>query len=241
MIMPLGRPVKDVLITGFEVRGFSGINIAVVGAQDAQITGNMLADGEQYGCLTTGSSNTHIDCNNVVSSTKLRFIGICMDDVAGVQVSNNHISGNMVGLCVQTSGADVRHNDIINSCIGAFVDPSIDGAKLYENHISDGNPICATIDELGINGIIIDGATNTEIRDNLIEGLTVGGLPNKTALAVAILDDLTTKPAAVASGNMVIENTLRNNELDIFVQTAGARNIIENNQCSTPSELCASQ
>ena len=230
--------MKDVLITGFDVRGFSGINIALVGAQNAQVTGNALTNGEQYGCLTVGSNNDYVDGNKVVSSGDLRFIGICMDDISGVQVTNNHINGYLIGLCIQTPGAVVRHNNVINSCIGAFVDPGVRGAELYENHISNGNPTCATIDELGINGITIDGAINTDVCHNLIEGLTVGGLPNKTAVGVAILDDATTDPVSIASGNKVIENILRNNDLDIFVQTEGPGNIIENNQCSTPSDLC---
>jgi hypothetical protein len=45
----------------------------------------------------------NIDGNNVVSSMKLRFIGICMDDIAGFRFLNSHTSGNMVGFCVQVS------------------------------------------------------------------------------------------------------------------------------------------
>jgi hypothetical protein len=39
-VLSVGRAVEGVSITGFQVRGFSGENIAVVGAQDAHVTGN---------------------------------------------------------------------------------------------------------------------------------------------------------------------------------------------------------
>ncbi len=43
---------------------------------------------------------------------------------------------------------------------------------------------------------------------------------------------------SIASGNQVHLNVFRNNDLDIFVLTNGTGNVIEDNQCSTPSELC---
>ncbi|KAL2437003.1 hypothetical protein ABEF95_015911 [Exophiala dermatitidis] len=236
-VLSVGRPVKHVLVTGFEVRGFSGINVAVVGAQATKVVGNQLKDGGQYGCLTVGSTDTHVDGNTVVASD-LKFIGICADDTPGVQVVNNYVNGYVIGLCVQTSGAVYRHNELVNLCIGAFVDPNISGADVSGNHISNANSACTTIAEVGISGVIIDGAVDTTVRHNLIEGLTAGGQPNKTAVGVVIIDEPTTDPVAVASGNIVSENVLRNNDLDIYVQTIGTGNVIENNECSSPSELC---
>jgi hypothetical protein len=128
----------------------------------------------------------------VVSSAKLRFIGICMADVGGVQVSNNHISGYTIGFCVQTPGADVRHNDVGDGYFGAFVDPGVDDAKIRHNHIGATNPGCSTDSATGITP---DGAVNTEVRHNLIEGQRDAGM--------AVVDDPTTNPVAVASGDAV--------------------------------------
>ncbi|KAJ9638251.1 hypothetical protein H2199_006938 [Coniosporium tulheliwenetii] len=239
-VRSVGQPVKDVSISGFQVRGFPGANIAVVGARDARVIGNRLVDGEHYGFLTAGSKNTRVAGNTVVSSTKLQFIGICMDDLAGVQVSKNHISGYNTGLCVQTHGADVRHNDVSDSCIGVFVDPKITGAKIRHNHISATDPRCATESFFGVYGIFIYGAVNTEVRHNIIEGQTDGGLPDQFAAGLAVVDGQTLEGAvAVASGNVVTKNTLRNNDLDLLVETEGTGNVIARNKCSTPEELCA--
>jgi nitrous oxidase accessory protein NosD len=244
-VLSVGDPVKDVSITGFQVSNFS-LNIAVVGAQDARVSQNSVTDGEVYGFLTAGSKNTRVTGNTVVSSGGLPFIGICMDNMAGVRVSNNYISGYNIALCVQTSGADVRHNDVSNNCIGVYVDPGIDSAKVHDNNISATNPSCTTDGGLGTYGIIIGGAVNTNVQDNLIKGQSNGGL----ALGVAIVDDPCTElsltciyrngTAALASGNVVIQNTLLNNDLDILVDTNGTGNVITNNKCSTskPEGLC---
>jgi nitrous oxidase accessory protein NosD len=243
-VLSVGRPVRNVSITGFQVKGFSGANIAVVGAKDARITENRLVDGDQYGFLTAGSENTRVIGNTVVSSRALRFIGICMDNVSGVRVSKNHISGYNVALCVQTPGAEVRNNEVRNSCIGAFIDPFIAGAQIENNHIAATNPRCATQNTFGGFGIIVDGAVDTDVRGNRIEGQTLGAPGTNTfAAGIAVVDDPTTTPVAVATGNKVTHNTLRNNDLDLLVASVGAGNVIARNTChsSDPQGLCAGQ
>ncbi|KAH8653006.1 pectin lyase fold/virulence factor, partial [Ilyonectria robusta] len=242
-VLSVGEPVQDVLITGFQVSNFSGANIAVVGAQNARVTGNRLTNGQLYGFLTAGSTNTQVVDNTVVSSTKLGFIGICMDDMAGVQASNNHISEYNVALCVQTPGANVQYNDVSDSCIGVFVDPSVAGVMVSHNHISATNPSCRQLPTdvaFGTYGIILDGAINAEVWDNLIERQTNGGL----AAGLAIIDDSCINPdlslscsrlrtKAVASANVVVQNILRDNDLDLFVNTTGTSNTIACNKCLT--------
>jgi len=236
-VRSVDRPVEDVSIAGFQVRGFSGENIAVVGARDARVIGNRLTDGEQYGFLTAGSNNTLVAGNTVASPTALRFIGICLDDVAGTQVSHNHISGYRVAICVQTPGGNVRHNDVRDSCIGADVDPGVAGAKILDNRIAGTNPGCATPDTPYIFGIFLDGAINTLVRHNRIEGQTAGDPPDGYAAGVLVYDEGT----AVASGNVVTQNVLRNNDLDLAAPTVGTGNVFSGNSCTTsdPPGLCA--
>ncbi|KAH8654214.1 pectin lyase fold/virulence factor [Ilyonectria robusta] len=237
-VLSAGEPVKDVLITGFQVSNFSGANIAVVGAQNARVTGNRLTNGHLYGFLTAGSTNTRVVDNTVVSSTKLGFIGICMDDMAG----------HNVALCVQTPGANVQYNDVSDSCIGVFVDPSFDGVMVSHNHVSATNPSrrqLPTDVAFGTYGIILDGAINAKVWDNLIERQTNGGL----AAGLAIIDDSCINPdlslscsrlrtKTVAAANVVVQNILRDNDLDLFVNTTGTSNTIACNKCLTPKELC---
>jgi hypothetical protein len=112
-----------------------------------------------------------------------------MDDVSGVQVTNNSINGYNFALCVQTKNANVYGNDVVNSCFGAFVDPGVTGARILNNHISNSSIMCATIPREAVGGITIFGASQTEAKGNLIEGMRVGQLVNATA-GISVLDDL---------------------------------------------------
>jgi parallel beta-helix repeat protein len=227
-------PVSGVSITGFKIQGFTGLNIAVVGARDTRISHNQLVDGTEYGFLTVGSSNTVVERNTVSTSTsQLYFIAMCMDDTSPPHFTHNHLSGYYVGFCVQSKGAQVVKNSVKECCIGAFVDPGIDGAYLQYNHISALNPGCAGSPT---GGIFVDGAVNTKILNNLIEGQVF----NSTAGGIVVVDEPTTTPESVVSGTVIEHNILRNNDFDIFVNTTGTGNVVESNQCSTPKELCSS-
>lgn len=57
-VTSVGRRVKGVSITGFEIRGFSGENIALYGAENASVKKTTLVDGLRYGFLTAGSKDT---------------------------------------------------------------------------------------------------------------------------------------------------------------------------------------
>ena len=233
-VLSVGKRVTDVSVTGFTVRNFTGIDIAIVGAEGAQVRGNHLINGAQYGALTVGSNNTQIDGNIVTFTRELGFIALCMDDAGGAQVTNNIISGYAVGLCVQTPGADVRHNTVTDCCNGAYVDPGVHAAEVSHNHISSGKPLCASIPEVGIAGIVVAGSIGTEVRSNLIEDLHT---PNMTGAGIAIVDF--TDPVNIAMNNTVSENVLRNNDFDIFVNTTGKGNVATGNTCSTPQNLCS--
>lgn len=245
-VLSVGNPVKDVSVSGFEVKGFSGLNIAILGARNAQVVNNKLTDGKAYGALTLGSVNTFIS-GNVVSSTQQTFIGICMDNFADVFVSKNQISKQLIGLCVQTPGANIQYNEVSDCCFGAFVDAGVKGAKLRFNHFG---PAPKTGCEAVAAGVFLDGTIKTEVTDNVIEGIKNGG----TAAGVIIVDDpcnqtgpdlslscIVLGHAAVSSGNLVIRNTFSNNDLDIFVNTTGTGNTVQCNDCkaSFPAKLCA--
>jgi nitrous oxidase accessory protein NosD len=252
-VLSVGKPVKGVSISGFTIRGFLGLNIAVVGAQDAMITDNTLTDGAFYGALTVGSKNSLIERNTINSSpptatnTFLPFIGVCMDDVKTVIIRKNDISGYLIGLYVQTSGANIYDNKIENCCIGAFVDPGIVGAKLRDNVFKYTNPRCfdqAASGSFLVSGIYIAGANETIVTSNKITGITAGGNTNLGGVGLVVNDDFPIEfggSAAVASGNRVKENKVKINDLDILVGATGLGNVVKNNRCvtSVPENICS--
>lgn len=236
-VVSVGRPVEDVSITGFQIRGFSGENLALIGTRNARVTGNKLLDGQKYGFLTAGSGNTLATGNVVTSSTGLLFIGMCLDDLVNTtKISNNKISGYWIGLCVQTAGADVRKNKVKDCCVGAYIDAGINGAKISQNYVSSLNTGCPK--EGPTSGIYIDGAINTLIEHNIVEGQTNGDSATGISIVDHTIPPPPVPPVVLASGNVIRRNILRNNDIDLFVNATGPGNVIVQNQCSTPTELC---
>jgi nitrous oxidase accessory protein NosD len=241
-VISVGHYVKDVSVEGFSVQGFTGINIAVVGAQDASIRHNTMGDGPQYGALTVGSKNTHMNHNNVNLGAGLsssHFIGICMDDTSTVTITHNEISAYEIGLCVQTSGAILHNNNVHDCCIGAFVDPGVDGAKLHDNDFSNTPAACG----FGY-GININGAIKTSVKGNKISGIV--GSEAYPGVGILVADDTTVMPGTVptgdiASGNTVEQNTLEGNDIDIERTSTGTGNVFKKNECkdpSIPADIC---
>ncbi|KAH8776237.1 pectin lyase fold/virulence factor [Hyaloscypha finlandica] len=238
----VGSTVKEVSVKGFTVNGF-GLGVAVVGARDTTVSGNTLIDNNFYGALTVGSKNTVFKHNTVYSTPLpfpfIRVIGICMDDRNSVSVHHNGISNYWVGLCLQTNEPNVYENRVHDTCIGAFVDPNVDGAKVHDNDISGTGTNCRAPDGSDnpifggqVYGIVMSGAINTVVKGNKIHdklGLGYG---------IVIMDDAS---GAVASGNLVEKNNVTGNEIDIHVETIGKKNVVKkNNLCASsfPSGLC---
>lgn len=241
-VLSVTKPVADVLIQGMEVRNFSGVNVALVGTQNAVVDDNKLVNGPTYGFLTAGSIDTQITNNAVTFAPTMGFIGLCNDNKAGAEVANNKVSGYNVGLCIQTPGAQIHDNDASNNCIGAFVDPHLVGASVYDNYFGPTNPQCPPGEGLGV---IVSGAMNAHIQGNFIEGQKSYGY----GAGIAMVDDSCTEvslPCTInptvsdASGNVIEGNTLRNNDLDIFVNVTMTNNVVKYNRCTTssPAGLC---
>lgn len=230
-ITSVTSPVHGVRVSGFEVVGFTGPNIAVIGAHDAVVSDNFLRNSPTYGSITAGSINTHIT-DNKVSSTNLNFIGICMDDKGPAEVSRNDISGYTIGLCLQTNGAKVEENKVSECCWGAFLDPKVEGVGFKKNVISAMNPTCPD----GSAGIFIDGGINNEIEQNCITDMK---LKDSKGAGIIVWDE----PNAVASGNRVEQNELKDNDDDIFVSSNGTDNEFDDNHCTTsvPTGLCTTK
>lgn len=197
----------------FSVRNFTGLNIAVVGAQGARISYNTLIDGQRYGFLTLGSKNTRASHNFISSTPNTNpFIALCMDDISDVEVSYNNISGYITGLCVQTNGADVKGNHVEDSCYSIFVDPGIVGAKVRWNTVGKSAVICGFLPFPASFGIIVGGGKDTQVMWNYVEGINDGGNDTKTAVGVSTnLSHITS-----LDRNLLMNNRLRFTILQMF-------------------------
>ncbi|MET0457698.1 MAG: right-handed parallel beta-helix repeat-containing protein, partial [Ilumatobacteraceae bacterium] len=237
-VAQVGRPVRSVRITGFDITGFTGPHIAVLGGQGVRVDDNDLARPTSFGVLSDGSRHSRITGNRITgfAPPDVGYIGVCVHDVAAPVVDDNDIAGQLIGICVGTTGAQVADNRVHGNCVGMYVDPGV-GATITRNHIFDNNECDLSGAEFG-RGITMAGAIGTVVRHNLIEGHhAADGAP-----AVRITDDVGGWHAGtgtVATRNVVTNNTIADNTLDL-VSTATGRNRIAHNVCtsSVPANLC---
>ncbi|KAF2036462.1 pectin lyase-like protein [Setomelanomma holmii] len=232
-ILNPGNYIKDVVVTGFTVSNFNGENIVVTGGKDPKVTKNKLVNGGQYGFLTVGSIDT-LATQSVVTSTTPTFIAMGMDDKADPEFIENDISNYFIAICTPNSGGLVKRNTVKNCCIGPYVDPGIEGAKIIENIISGRGEGCP--EEAGA-GIVVSGASNTIVEGNTFEGIKNGG--NGVGVYVE-----NAASGAKAVGNVFKKNTLKNNDVDIVDATNGTDHSFKKNDCgslqkSSPAGLCS--
>lgn len=222
------RPIKNVVVSGFTVKNFLGANIAVLAGQNTHIKYNTLVDGTQYGFLTVGSKKTLAE-HNVVTSSSILFIAMCMDDRAPAEFSNNDISNYFIALCTETHRGLVKKNTVKKCCIGPFVDPGIVGARILDNKIYDRNPGCPSGETGAGAGMVISGAKDTEVKGNYIRNIKNDGF------GVGIFIEDNAETGKKATGNVIKGNTFKDNDFDVVV-FATAPQIIRGNSCGSPAE-----
>lgn len=92
----------------------------------------------------------------------------------------------------------------------------------------------------GVWGIIIAGAKNTLVKGNHISGITNAfSQIQYPAAGVAVDNDITGGPD-IASGNTVVDNTLKHNDVDLYVMVNVTGTVFKHNDCksSSPPKLC---
>lgn len=139
---------------------------------------------------------------------------------------------------IQTDGAEIEGNEVNDACFGAFFDPGVKDVRFQNNKMIRSLPQCKPF---GASGIILDGSIGARVENNYVEGWKTDD--PKTA-GIAVTDDpCNSEPAsiaclavggpAIARDNRVRGNTLRDNALDIFLNTTGTGNEFRRNDCDT--------
>jgi nitrous oxidase accessory protein NosD len=174
--------------------------------------------------VTAGSTRTRVS-GNVVRTTSLHNIWLCVNDVTPVVIDHNNLSGYGIGMCVQTQGTDFRDNTVHDNCVGVYVDPGI-GATIRDNRIASNNASCP--DFLNGIGIFLDATNGTKVTGNHI----TGHAPDGYGAGVVITHQ--------ATNNTVQDNRFRRNTLDVLVDSTGSGNVVTDNRCTTsrPAGLC---
>jgi parallel beta-helix repeat protein len=242
-------PVKNVKVTGFTIKNFTGIGIFVVGATGTKITDNRAINNGAYGIWADTSSNTLIE-ENVIRGSSEAGIYVGDSPQANATVIENESSGNQFGIFVRSAEhGTIVGNRLHDNCVGVLFladSPGPAGAfKATGNVVTENEKFCpGTADSpLAVSGIgfAIAGGhdvtlTGNRITDNNPSGMVLfsGGV------VVATLQPPGAPPATAPTNNVVTGNVIRDNKPDIFWDSSGTGNVFKRNLCrtSSPVGLC---
>jgi parallel beta-helix repeat protein len=192
----LGTTVRGFSLSGFTVRGFGldGVHLACV---DGFSLSRNVADGNgEYGLFPIVSRHGSVSQNEVMNTQT--DAGIYVGQSERVDVTNNHVHDNLLGIEVENSvSCDVIDNLVHGNTFGIFIDilpflerqlqegTSIIGNQVYNNNRTN----TADPDELlgllpaGI-GILLTGADRTRVSGNAVTGNHFAGI-GVTSLCLA--------------------------------------------------------
>ncbi|KAF2022194.1 pectin lyase-like protein, partial [Aaosphaeria arxii CBS 175.79] len=219
-IESVGKPVKNVSVSGFTIIGFDGENIAAVGTENVKVFQNKLVNGGRYGFLSVAGKGSRAWANDI-STVDINFIAMCMDDYSDAVFSENKVDGYFTGLCAQTPGGVYTKNTVTNVCVGSAADPGIKGAKIIDNFFSTRRTGCEKIYGAGV---VVFGAVETVVKKNYIEKFKNDGL----GVGIFLTNGYS---GEVATGNIVTENKLVGNDFDIYDNSTGV-NTLQKNVCA---------
>ena len=211
----VARYVKEVTVSGFTVRGFTGSGLITIGASHATFKGNVAENNGDAG-ITDGQST-------------------------GTRVVANEASGSRFGIfLLGTQGAEVVANSAHDNCVGTFAFLGTARTQVAGNVISHNTRACpATTDEwpaLSGVGVLLIAVTQNTVTANVINGnLSTGETSFSGGVVVPTVPD--TPPA---TGNTITRNILVHNDPDLFWDNSGGANLFDHNVCrtSSPADLC---
>ena len=237
--------LTDVTITGFTVQGFPGSGIIFVGARNPVVTQNTTTDNGEYGIARFFSKDGQILGNTATGSAEA---GIYVGDSpkANVLIAGNHASGNQLfGIFLRDARrGTVIGNEATGSCVGVIVIGNASGDFVIAgNNVHENNAFCPPGGDEGdvpLSGIGIALASGDR---NVVTGNSITGhVPSGEVLfsgGVVIVD--ASDGVDVPSDNKIVWNSFVGNQVDVFSDGTGVRNVVAGNACtvSVPDGLCA--
>jgi parallel beta-helix repeat protein len=192
----LGTTLRGFSLSGFTVRGFGfdGVHLACV--DGFLLSGNVADANGEYGLFPIVSRQGLVSRNEVMNTQS--DAGIYVGQSEGVNVTNNHVHGNLLGIEIENSvSCDVIGNVVHGNTFGIFVDilpflerrrqegTSITGNQVYDNNranTAEPNDLLGLLPP-GI-GILLTGADGTRVSGNAVTGNQFAGI-GVTSLCLA--------------------------------------------------------
>lgn len=235
-----GPRVKNVSVSGLEIRGF-GDGIVAVGARNATYTNNEGLRNDGYGFAAFLSIGTKILSNSAHDNG---FAGIYVGDSANanLKVAGNDTFRNTLGMFFRNSSrGSISGNEIHNNCAGMLFlaeNPGADGNyEVRNNDVLDNARACPD-PEFPVSGIGIwlAGSRGMEIVGNQISG----NIPSGATVVRGGVVVASGFEGQTPRNNSIIANDFGRNRPDIFWDGSGSGNRFVNNDCnaSVPARLC---
>jgi len=244
------KAISNVWLSGFTVRGFSGMGVMVIGVNGFTAADNTFANNGDYGIFANQSSRISY-LYNVAHNNNAPGLYIGDSPRANATVvGNQSYSNNGEGLLFRDSlGGRITGNVLYGNCAGIFVlNTGAPGAAgnvtIALNDVRSNNRLCpgeqGEAPPLGGIGIGVLGAQNTVVVANLVRnnvGQQGSGIPGG---GIVVLDT-TNFGGGAPTGNTVRANALSGNTPnDLMSDGAGTGNTFSSNSCttSTPPGSC---
>lgn len=248
----LGKPVSDVRVSGFSVKGFTRFGIVTYNAHDTVVSDNAVSGARHFGLVAFEVKGLDLLRNRSTDNGETGLYVADADD-ADLVVEGNTTSGNTNGGGIgmyfrDASGAVVRGNTVEQNCVGMLLVDSGVPRPLRDWTVS-GNTVrgntasCSATDDVPVAlsgfGIAVLGGSHVVIDGNAVSGNRPSG-DTPVAGGIALVSASSVGgPDPVA--NVVKANVLRANApADIVTDGTGTRNVIVRNTCATsiPTGLC---
>jgi parallel beta helix pectate lyase-like protein len=254
----LGPPVRDVLIRGFVIDGFSGFGIIAFNAHDFTVAWTKALNNGEYGISGFVLSEVRFVHDVANDNGEPGFyIGDSPD--ADAVVAWNRAKRNGVGgpegsgiLLRDSREGVVKHNKVSGNCVGITVadtgeNPLVPASEwvLRKNRLTNNDGACTGEEGGGPPpisgiGILLLGADETLVKQNRVFGNEPSG-PSPLGSGGILLVSGVPAGGGTPTDNRMVNNTARGNTpFDIFWDGSGSGNLFRNNHCdlSDPDWIC---
>ena len=245
IVDPNAQPPRlaGVTIVGIRVAEATYDGIAALGSEGLVVEETLLDHNGGAGLVMIDSVHATV-ANNEIGNNAGPGVVLAFSQNAAATITENTIYNNSAGiLMADSAGADITENHIHGNCIGvAIADHGGGGAgsaHVTLNVIAHNNRDCGSGGDVsGGIGVLLSGAHDTMVNENVIDGHNAGSSPHD-ASGVTIKDS-TALGGTVPKNNAVVDNRLTDNLTDVNWDGTGTGIDLSGNHCRTsvPGGIC---
>ncbi|WP_269857656.1 right-handed parallel beta-helix repeat-containing protein [Streptomyces sp. RPT161] len=241
--------ISDLTVTGFSQDGLWSMATDHLTVQRVTAANNgrrgISQEHSTRGVFRDNTARDNRDAGLYLANTTKSKAGAT--DTHGTVIERNHLMGNRSGLTIlRLRNLTITRNYLTGNCAGMFVvsdenKPKAGSLAISKNIVRQNNKYCAKIARLPFlqgSGIVLTGAENTLVTENLITGNS-----GKSPLSGGIVL-FKSYVGAKNERNRISGNQLANNNpADLVNQEAAkSNNTFQGNSCqaSKPTGLCSS-